>query len=49
MRRWVVMLGVFSLVACTVGPDYRRPDLELPSQWNNEVLLSAQEREDLAG
>jgi multidrug efflux system outer membrane protein len=49
MCRWVVMLGVFSLVACTVGPDYRRPDLELPSQWNNEVLLSAQEREDLAG
>jgi len=49
MHIWVVILGVYSLVACTMGPDYRRPDLDLPSRWNSEVLLSAQEREDLAG
>ncbi|MGH8503381.1 MAG: efflux transporter outer membrane subunit [Gammaproteobacteria bacterium] len=40
---------VVGLAACAVGPDYRRPALDLPEQWNNEVLLSAQEREDLAG
>jgi multidrug efflux system outer membrane protein len=48
MRRWIALLGAFSLAACTAGPDYRRPDLALPAQWNSEVLLSAQERENLA-
>lgn len=49
MRKWIPLLGIFTLAACTIGPDYRRPDLDLPAQWNNEVLLSAQERQDLAG
>lgn len=48
-NNWLACLIAFGLTACTVGPDYRRPDLDLPQQWNSEVLLSAQERESLAG
>jgi len=50
VHKWVSLLaGILAVAACTVGSDYRRPDLDLPSRWNNEVLLSPQEREDLAG
>lgn len=47
MRRQLAALAVLGLAACAVGPDYRRPDLDLPNQWNKEVLLSAQQGEDL--
>src|SRR5680860_408487 len=49
MLKWVTALITISLGACAVGPDYRRPALDLPAQWNDEVLLTARERAELAG
>ncbi|MBA2491729.1 MAG: hypothetical protein H0V34_08525 [Gammaproteobacteria bacterium] len=49
MLKWVTALITISLGACAVGPDYRRPALDLPAQWNDEVLLTARERAELSG
>ncbi len=49
MRKWIALLiGALIVTACTVGPNYRRPELELPARWNSEVLLSPKERANLA-
>jgi len=48
MLKWVTALITISLGACAVGPDYRRPALDLPAQWNDEVVLTAQERAELS-
>lgn len=48
MRKWIFgLLSAVTVVACTVGPEYRRPDLALPRQWNSEVMLSPHQRADL--
>jgi outer membrane protein, multidrug efflux system len=31
-RHWAVLLAI-ALAGCTVGPDYRRPPMEVPSAW----------------
>jgi len=33
MRLIVSLLLAFPLVACTIGPDYQRPSLDLPADW----------------
>ena len=33
MRRLAILLLSLALAACKVGPDYRRPQLELPAGW----------------
>ena len=33
-------LSVLGLTACTVGPDYERPKLDIPGQYNAEVPVS---------
>ena len=33
----IAMLAAMLLAACTVGPDYRRPDVEIPSAWRLET------------
>ena len=35
MRRSCVLLGL-TLAACTVGPDYRRPDVDVPQAWRSD-------------
>lgn len=37
MLKWVSALVLVGLAACAVGPDYRRPELDLPAQWYKEV------------
>jgi multidrug efflux system outer membrane protein len=32
-RRAVALVLVLQVAGCTVGPDYRRPDLDVPSRW----------------
>jgi outer membrane protein, multidrug efflux system len=34
LRVWMVVLTAV-LASCTVGPDYHRPDLPVPSQWSD--------------
>lgn len=38
MRNAVVLAGSLFLGGCTLGPDYARPDLELPSDWQASAL-----------
>ncbi|MDQ3797472.1 MAG: TolC family protein [Pseudomonadota bacterium] len=49
MRKWISLLvGALTVAACTMGPEYHRPELELPARWSSEVLLSSKERANLA-
>ena len=38
-QMWLA-LSVLGLTACTVGPDYERPKMDLPGQYNAEVPVS---------
>ena len=38
-QMWLA-LSVLGLTACTVGPDYERPKLDIPGQYNAEVPVS---------
>jgi multidrug efflux system outer membrane protein len=42
----VLLLSTALLAGCAVGPDYRAPALDLPEQWPEHVLLSAEARAD---
>lgn len=33
MTRFLVTILTFSLAACAVGPDYQRPDVQVPENW----------------
>lgn len=53
-RGLALAVGLWSSAACTVGPDFRKPDLELPGDWVgkplSEELISPQENlGELAG
>lgn len=37
----LALAAVLSLTACTMGPDYRRPDMPLPSTWRVSVADAA--------
>ena len=32
-RSWFLLLVLFSLFGCTVGPDYVRPEVDTPDEW----------------
>jgi multidrug efflux system outer membrane protein len=34
------------LAGCAVGPEYREPQVDLPEEWPDEVLLTGEERAD---
>ncbi|MEX0606946.1 MAG: RND transporter, partial [Halofilum sp. (in: g-proteobacteria)] len=34
------------ITGCAVGPDYERPDLSLPADWEDPDMLPAEQRED---
>ncbi len=36
-KAWLVTASVLAVSACTVGPDYERPDLALPEEWPDEI------------
>lgn len=42
----VLLLSTALLAGCAVGPDYRAPALDLPEEWPEHVLLSAEARAD---
>src|SRR5690606_6538380 len=33
MKHSLLFLAMFSLAACSVGPDFKRPDAQLPATW----------------
>lgn len=37
LRRGLACLAVACLVGCTLGPDYKRPELTLPTTWHAEL------------
>ncbi|KAB7627937.1 efflux transporter outer membrane subunit [Alkalilimnicola sp. S0819] len=41
----LIIAAVVFTAGCAVGPDYRRPQLELPEQWPAHVLLDAEARQ----
>lgn len=45
--RFTVPLIVVALLAgCAMGPDYRAPDIAMPDEWPEHVLLTAEERDN---
>ena len=47
MRRVVLAVClVVSLAGCAVGPEYKEPQVEVPEEWPDEVLLTGEERAD---
>ncbi len=42
----VLLFSTALTAGCAVGPDYRAPALDLPEQWPEHVLLSAEARAD---
>lgn len=48
MRKLVLITVVGVLLAgCAVGPEYRKPDLDLPETWPEHTLLGAEARDDM--
>ena len=41
MKLVVLLLGAFTVAACTVGPDYRRPAVPVPPDFRGAVLGGA--------
>lgn len=50
MRRQglIVALATALLTGCALGPEYERPQIELPAQWNEGLALSMQEQAEWA-
>ena len=48
MRKALLLLAVAGLSACTLGPDYQRPDIDLPDSAFDSTLLSKSQRQELA-
>ncbi|XOZ32242.1 efflux transporter outer membrane subunit [Halomonadaceae bacterium KBTZ08] len=48
MRKALLATLMFPVVlaGCAVGPDYEKPQVDLPEEWPDEVLLTGEERED---
>lgn len=47
MRSAVALMAVVVLAGCAVGPDYKRPDLDLPQSAFNSTLLTDQQEQSL--
>lgn len=48
MRSALILCAVVVLAGCAVGPDYERPDLDLPKSALDSTLLSDQQQQSLA-
>ncbi|HET7314916.1 efflux transporter outer membrane subunit [Salinisphaera sp.] len=48
MRSALLLCAVVALAGCAVGPDYERPDIDLPQSAFASTLLSQQQRKALA-
>ena len=48
MRSALILGAVVLLAGCAVGPDYERPDLDLPESRFDSTLLSQQQQQELA-
>ncbi|MDA3919138.1 MAG: efflux transporter outer membrane subunit [Salinisphaera sp.] len=47
MRNALILTAVILLAGCTVGPDYERPNVDLPKSAFDSTLLSAQQQKAL--
>ncbi len=47
-KRLILLAALLLLSACTLGPDYERPELDLPSSELDATLLSEAQREAMA-
>ncbi|MGM0450445.1 MAG: efflux transporter outer membrane subunit [Pseudomonadota bacterium] len=46
-RQWLALLTLpLVLAGCAVGPEYEEPQVDLPEEWPDEVLLTDEERAD---
>ncbi|GAB3681299.1 AdeC/AdeK/OprM family multidrug efflux complex outer membrane factor [Salinisphaera aquimarina] len=48
MRKALLLLAVAGLSACTLGPDYKRPDIDLPASAFDSTLLSQSQQDAMA-
>lgn len=48
-RRLLTLTAAALLASCALGPDYQQPELALPEQWPERVLLSEEDRDDWSG
>ncbi|MES1926454.1 efflux transporter outer membrane subunit [Salinisphaera sp. T31B1] len=48
MRKAVLLVAVAGLSACTLGPDYERPDIDLPNSALDATLLSQSQQDAMA-
>lgn len=48
MRSAAILCAVMILAGCAVGPDYKRPDLDLPKSALNSTLLSDKQQKSMA-
>ena len=48
MRKFALLIAVAGLSACTVGPDYERPDLDLPESSLDAGLLDDAQKDAMA-
>src|SRR5680860_1349931 len=48
MRKALLLLAVAALSACTLGPDYKRPDIDLPASAFDSTLLSQSQQDAMA-
>lgn len=48
MRKAVLLVAVAGLSACTLGPDYERPQIDLPNSALDATMLSDSQQEALA-
>lgn len=41
MKRTLLFISIASLGACTVGPDFQKPEAQLPATWQTAVTSGA--------
>ena len=47
VRKLSFFLFFLALAGCKMGPDYRRPEMELPEKWQNILARSEGEKENV--
>ncbi len=46
MKKTALLISLIAITGCTVGPDYLKPDLELPKNWFQSTLKNAPRTSD---
>ncbi len=46
LKPGVIVAAAVLLAGCALGPDYQRPEMNLPQDWPDHVLLSAEEQQE---